>query len=231
MWSTRPSAHHRRQQADRAVFYHTGYPGGIMGRSIRQRLGGKHPEQLTEKAVERMITRGPLQRSPKLLYVYAGPGQARGAAARGARCRHERRTSEADRACPEPRPARLPTQGRAAQQAIAPAGGVAPVLKPAEGRTETRRAWPLVCHRAAQDAIARVWIRPGRGEITVNNRRWYVFRPPGAADAAHSAVSGSRALQPVRRVLHRHRRWPVRPGWAVPSSRALTYYSRICAAS
>ena len=60
---------------DHAVFYyHTGYPGGIKGRSIRQRLEGKHPEQVLEKAVERMITRGPLQRSQmKHLYVYAGP--------------------------------------------------------------------------------------------------------------------------------------------------------------
>jgi large subunit ribosomal protein L13 len=60
---------------DQAVFYyHTGYPGGIKGRSIRQRLDGKHPEEVLEKAVERMITRGPLQRSQmKHLYVYAGP--------------------------------------------------------------------------------------------------------------------------------------------------------------
>jgi large subunit ribosomal protein L13 len=59
---------------DQAVFYyHTGYPGGIKGRSIRQRLDGKHPEQVLEKAVERMITRGPLQRiQMKHLYVYAG---------------------------------------------------------------------------------------------------------------------------------------------------------------
>src|ERR1700760_4318200 len=59
---------------DQSVFYyHTGYPGGIKGRSVRQRLDGKHPEQVLEKAVERMITRGPLQRRQmKHLYVYAG---------------------------------------------------------------------------------------------------------------------------------------------------------------
>src|SRR6201985_2007361 len=62
---------------DQSVFYyHTGYPGGIKGRSIRQRLDGKHPESVLEKAVERMITRGPLQRRQmKHLYVYAGPEQ------------------------------------------------------------------------------------------------------------------------------------------------------------
>ena len=57
------------------IFYwHTGYPGGIKGRSIGQRLASKHPESVLEKAVERMITRGPLQRRQmKHLYVYAGP--------------------------------------------------------------------------------------------------------------------------------------------------------------
>jgi large subunit ribosomal protein L13 len=55
-------------------YYHTGYPGGIKGRSIRQRLDSKHPERVLEQAVERMITRGPLQRRQmKHLHVYAGP--------------------------------------------------------------------------------------------------------------------------------------------------------------
>ena len=62
-------------KTDQSVFYyHTGYAGGIKGRTIRQRLDGKHPEQVLEKAVERMITRGPLQRRQmKHLYIYAGP--------------------------------------------------------------------------------------------------------------------------------------------------------------
>ncbi len=61
-------------KADQSIFYfHTGYPGGIKGRSIRQRLESKHPERVIEKAVERMITRGPLQRQQmRHLHVYAG---------------------------------------------------------------------------------------------------------------------------------------------------------------
>ena len=56
------------------IFYkHTGYPGGIKGRSKGQILAGAHPERVLEKAVERMITRGPLQRAQmRHLYVYAG---------------------------------------------------------------------------------------------------------------------------------------------------------------
>jgi large subunit ribosomal protein L13 len=62
-------------KVDQEVFYyHTGFPGGIKGRTIRQRLDSKHPELVLEKAVERMITRGPLQRKQmKHLHVYAGP--------------------------------------------------------------------------------------------------------------------------------------------------------------
>ncbi len=62
-------------KADQSVFYwHTGYPGGIKGRSVRQLLDGAHPERVIEKAVERMITRGPLQRQQmRHLHVYKGP--------------------------------------------------------------------------------------------------------------------------------------------------------------
>ena len=62
------------KKADQSVFYyHTGYPGGIKGRSIRNRLDSAHPERVLHKAVERMITRGPLQRAQmKHLHIYAG---------------------------------------------------------------------------------------------------------------------------------------------------------------
>ncbi|MBE9606072.1 50S ribosomal protein L13 [Acetobacteraceae bacterium H6797] len=61
-------------KADQSIFYwHTGYAGGIKGRSVRERLEGRFPERVIEKAVERMITRGPLGRKQmKNLHVYAG---------------------------------------------------------------------------------------------------------------------------------------------------------------
>jgi len=57
------------------VFYwHTGYPGGIKGRTKGAILDGKHPERVVEKAVERMVPRGPLgRRVMSHLKVYAGP--------------------------------------------------------------------------------------------------------------------------------------------------------------
>jgi large subunit ribosomal protein L13 len=61
-------------KAEQSVFYwHTGYPGGIKGRSVKERLEGRYPERVLEKAVERMITRGPLGREQmRNLHVYAG---------------------------------------------------------------------------------------------------------------------------------------------------------------
>jgi large subunit ribosomal protein L13 len=53
--------------------WHTGYPGGLKERRPRQILASKFPERILQKAVERMLKRGPLQR--KLmgnLKVYAG---------------------------------------------------------------------------------------------------------------------------------------------------------------
>ncbi|NKC29386.1 50S ribosomal protein L13 [Falsiroseomonas selenitidurans] len=63
------------QKAEQSVFYwHTGYAGGIKGRTVGERLASPHPERVLEKAVERMITRGPLGRAQmRNLHVYAGP--------------------------------------------------------------------------------------------------------------------------------------------------------------
>ena len=58
---------------DKVFYYHTGHPGGIKERAWGKILGGKHPERLIIKAVERMVPRGPLGRAQmKNLRVYAG---------------------------------------------------------------------------------------------------------------------------------------------------------------
>ena len=63
------------RKADREFFYwHTGHPGGIKGETLGKRLEGRFPERVLVKAVERMITRGPLGRQQmKNLRVYKGP--------------------------------------------------------------------------------------------------------------------------------------------------------------
>ena len=58
---------------DKVYYWHTGYPGGIKERTARQIIEGRFPERVIEKAVERMIPRGPLgRRQMKNLRVYAG---------------------------------------------------------------------------------------------------------------------------------------------------------------
>jgi large subunit ribosomal protein L13 len=58
---------------DKKFYWHTGYPGGIKERTARQIIEGRFPERVIEKAVERMVPRGPLgRRQMKNLRVYAG---------------------------------------------------------------------------------------------------------------------------------------------------------------
>lgn len=58
---------------DKKYYWHTGHPGGIKERTARQIIEGRFPERVVEKAVERMIPRGPLgRRQMKNLRVYAG---------------------------------------------------------------------------------------------------------------------------------------------------------------
>ncbi|CAK0768671.1 50S ribosomal subunit protein L13 [uncultured Gammaproteobacteria bacterium] len=55
-------------------YWHTGYPGGIKGRSKGEILDGRFPERVVIKAVERMVPRGPLgRRQMGNLRVYPGP--------------------------------------------------------------------------------------------------------------------------------------------------------------
>ena len=61
------------KRADKVYYWHTGYPGGIKERTAEKTLDGKHPERVLQKAVERMLPRGPLgRRQMKNLRVYAG---------------------------------------------------------------------------------------------------------------------------------------------------------------
>ncbi|HVI29291.1 50S ribosomal protein L13 [Hansschlegelia sp.] len=62
-----------RKREDKSYFWHTGYPGGIKERKAHQILDGRFPERVIEKAVERMLPRGPLGRKQLgNLRVYAG---------------------------------------------------------------------------------------------------------------------------------------------------------------
>ena len=62
-----------RKLEQKTYYWHTGYPGGIKERTAGKILGGRFPERVLEKAVERMIPRGPLGRVQMgNLRVYGG---------------------------------------------------------------------------------------------------------------------------------------------------------------
>ena len=51
------------RKVDRKIYHkHTGYIGGIKERTAKSILTGRFPERIVEKAVERMLPRGPLGR-------------------------------------------------------------------------------------------------------------------------------------------------------------------------
>ena len=58
---------------DKKFYWHTGYPGGIKETNAEKTLTGKFPERLIQRAVKRMIPKGPLGYAQLgNLRVYAG---------------------------------------------------------------------------------------------------------------------------------------------------------------
>ena len=62
-----------RKLTQKVYYKHTGFPGGIKEARADKVLGGRFPERVLEKAVERMVPRGPLGRKQMArLKVFAG---------------------------------------------------------------------------------------------------------------------------------------------------------------
>ena len=60
--------------SDKIFYWHTGHPGGVKQRTMGQLLGGRYPERVLTKAVERMMPKeSPLARGQMTnLRIYAG---------------------------------------------------------------------------------------------------------------------------------------------------------------
>jgi len=71
-----------RKASQKMYYRHTGYPGGIKEVRADKVLEGRFPERVLEKAVERMIPRGPLGRQQmRNLRIFAGTEHPHGAQA------------------------------------------------------------------------------------------------------------------------------------------------------
>jgi large subunit ribosomal protein L13 len=58
---------------DKVYYKHTGYVGGIKATTPAKILEGRFPERVLEKAIERMVPRGPLGRQQmRNLHLYSG---------------------------------------------------------------------------------------------------------------------------------------------------------------
>ena len=63
-----------RKRDQKVYHHHTGFPGGIKGRSADELLKGKFPERVIENAVRRMLPEGPMGRQVYgNMRVYPGP--------------------------------------------------------------------------------------------------------------------------------------------------------------
>lgn len=64
----------------KTYYKHTGYAGGIKETTAAKILAGRFPERVLEKAVERMVPRGPLGRQQmRNLRIFAGSDHPHGA--------------------------------------------------------------------------------------------------------------------------------------------------------
>ena len=183
------------KRRDDIFYWHTGYPGGIKGRSKGAILDGKHPERVIEKAVERMLPRGPLgRRIMKNLRVFAGPDHPHAAQQpEAARCRRDEpqecegvETMAADDKPENPtrRPARRrPDLSRAGEPASGDGRGTARGAA-ADSGSGARRSMSqprldaqgrAYATGKRKNAVARVWIKPGNGKITVNDRESPIY--------------------------------------------------------
>ncbi|WP_379553085.1 50S ribosomal protein L13 [Qipengyuania sp. DGS5-3] len=62
-----------RKMSNKIYYKHTGHPGGIKETTPAKVLEGRFPERVLEKAVQRMIPRGPLGRDQmRALHLYNG---------------------------------------------------------------------------------------------------------------------------------------------------------------
>ncbi len=62
-----------KKRDDKKYYWHTGHPGGIKERTMRQIIEGEHPERVVIKAVQRMLPGNKLSRKQMTnLRVYAG---------------------------------------------------------------------------------------------------------------------------------------------------------------
>ena len=156
-----------RKREKKVYHHHTGFIGGIKDRTAKSILEGRFPERIVEKAVERMLPRGPLGRVQLgNLRVYPGAGtSARGAEAGKARCCSDE--SQEREECLTVAETMQSLEGLATLKPAAPEAPKYEKKIDAQGRAYATGK--------RKNAVARVWIKPGSGKILINTKAVEVF--------------------------------------------------------
>ncbi len=156
------------RKRDKKVYYHhTGYIGGIKERTAKSILEGKFPERVVEKAIERMLPRGPLGRVQLgNLRVYAGPEHPHAA--------QNPRTAGYRRHEPQELKERVTVaESMQSLDQLSTLKTAAPESpKYVQKLDKQGRAYAT---GKRKDAVARVWIKPGGGKVEVNTRTVEVY--------------------------------------------------------
>jgi small subunit ribosomal protein S9 len=161
----------------KTYYKHTGYAGGIKEVTADKVLDGRFPERVLEKAVERMIPRGPLgpraDACPAPLRRHRASAWWHPAPA-ARRCCHEPQ-EQGGRIMSEETVTDLADLGAVIGDAVSdtPAAPAAPTM-PLRDKIVDAQGRAYATGRR-KDAVARVWIKPGSGKITVNGRDQDVY--------------------------------------------------------
>ena len=195
-----------RKREQKVYYHHTGYPGGIKERSAKFILEGRFPERIVEKAVERMLPRGPLGRAQLgNLRVYKGaehPHTAQQPTTLDVGAMNSKNVKVA-LTWPKPYPpcriSHPPPRHRHPP-------------RPCMCRSSTSTAAPTRPESARMRSHA-VWLKPGKGVITVNSRTidTYFARPVLRMIVNQPFVVAGR-VNPVRHRHHGGGWWPFGAG-------------------
>ena len=157
-----------KKRENKVYRHHTGYIGGIKERTARSILEGKFPQRVVEKAVERMLPRGPLGRVQLgNLRVYAGPDHPH--AAQNPRTPRRRRHEPQEH---EERVTMAETMQSLDQLSALKPAAAPETPKYIQKLDKQGRAYAT---GKRKDAVARVWVKPGAGKIVVNTRDIEVY--------------------------------------------------------
>ena len=159
-----------KKRENKVYYHHTGYIGGIKERTAKSILDGKFPQRVVEKAIERMLPRGPLARVQLgNLRVYAGPDHPHAA----------QKPRRLDVAAHEPQEHKERVTVAETMQSLDQLAALQTAAAPETPKyiQKLDKQGRAYATGKRKNAVARVWVKPGAGKITVNTRTIEVISP------------------------------------------------------